>query len=102
MHGWVVASDRQRRRVGMTADHGDLALGGHARGLGMRAVLPESPGGSFVNITSTPASAAMERVASVSARLNGSSGASFRLDRVDDQLKATLAVDCGRSSPKQR
>ena len=71
-------------------------------GSGRRAVLPERPGGSLVNTTSTPLSLAMERVASVTARLNGSSGASFRLRQPHGQLKATLAVDCGRSSPKER
>jgi hypothetical protein len=48
-------------------------------GSGKRAVLPLSPGGSLENTTSTALSAAIERVVSVTARLNGSSGASLRL-----------------------
>ncbi len=58
------------------------ALLGMREGSGRRAVLPESPGGSLVNTTSTPLSAAIERVVSVTARLKGSSGASLR--RVSD------------------
>ena len=54
-------------------------LVGTRDGSGRRAILPERPGGSFVNTTSTALSAAIERVASVTARLNGSSGASLRL-----------------------
>src|SRR5680860_620050 len=55
------------------------SLVGTREGSGTRAVLPASPGGSVVNTTSTLPSAAMERVVRVTARLNGSRGASFRL-----------------------
>ena len=76
-------------------------LVGTREGSGSRAVLPEGRAARCVNTTSTALSAAIERVVSVSARLKGSSGASFAWQR-HRQLKATLAVDCGKSSPKQR
>src|SRR5581483_3843759 len=54
------------------------AFEGMREGSGRRAVLPDSPGGSVENTTSTALSAAIARVVWLTARLNGSSGASFR------------------------
>jgi hypothetical protein len=53
-------------------------LVGTRDGSGSRAILPASPGGSLVKITSIALSAAIERVVWLTARLNGSSGASLR------------------------
>ena len=77
-------------------------LVGTRDGSGSRAVLPASPGGSFENTTSTALSAAIERVVSVTRALEGIERRLFAPRQRHRQLKATLAVDCGRSSPKQR
>ena len=59
-------------------------LVGTRDGSGSRAIFPASPGGSLVKITSIALSAAIDRVVWVTARLNGSSGASLRRVSVMD------------------
>ena len=95
----IVTGDGERRRIGMAADHRNLDLVGTREGSGSRAILPVSPGGSLVNTTSMALSAAIERVVSVTARLNGSSGASLRRVMTSSRPRwRSIAADPRRSS----
>ena len=70
----IVRRDHEGDRIGMPADDRHF-LARHARlGCGSRAVLPSKPGASEPNVTFMDLFAASERVASVTARLNGASG----------------------------
>ena len=103
----VVAGGRQRQAVGPAADDGDLALRGHARGLGqLHELAVDLRLARRIADLHSP-SPAMARTHRPSARLKGSAGASLRfgLDAMrhrSPQLSATLAALSGSSSPKQR
>ena len=102
VQAWVVTGDGQRRGIGVTPDHGDLGFGWNARGLRDAGRLAGKPG-----------RLAREHHLDAGVAGNGAGGKRHRpLERVERrlfasgerhcQLKATFAVDCGRSSPKER
>ena len=98
----IVAGDGERGGVGMAADHRDLGAGRNARGLGHAR-----------RLAGEARRLAREHHLDAAVMGEGAGGERHRaLERIErclfaslqshDQLKATFAVDCGRSSPKAR
>ena len=115
----VVAGGRQRQAVGPAADDGDLALRGHARGLGQRDVLarraPACRREADLDLVVAgdrahgEAERALQRLGRGFLALGSGWPRRMRyeirrnqLSRSSDQLSATLAALSGSSSPKQR
>ena len=102
MQRWIVAGDGESRRVGMAADHRDLVSGRNAGGLRDARRLAEQAGRLVGEDDLDRAVAGDGAGGKREGSLERVERRLFTLAERHRQLKATLAVDCGRSSPKQR